>query len=119
MAKKSGTAQVVFLGIVIGVVVVSCSGNSKSNKPKALTAKEQCIENNIYDTTALNTSRLAVRIHYENQRKGELAKYVSDREAISMVYCGTEQQIANSTQIEGSSRYEKLPNGGYSYKGNR
>jgi hypothetical protein len=90
-AKKSGTAQVIFLGLIIGVVIASCSYRDSRSKPGPTQAEqralEQCMVQHRWDTKSLNTSRLAVRLHYERKSQGELAKYVSDYDAVKMVYC--------------------------------
>ncbi len=91
-AKKSGTAQVIFLGLIIGSVIASCSYKDNKSKPRPTQAEQraldQCMDQHRWDTKSLNTARFAVRLHYERIGKGELAKYVSDYDAVKIVYCG-------------------------------
>jgi hypothetical protein len=50
-------------------------------------ALDQCMAKHRWDTTAVNTSRMAVQMHYHRKGQGELAKYVSDYDAVRIVYC--------------------------------
>ena len=61
----------------------TASGSSK----QSFASKSDCMDRYRWDTTAVNTSRLVVSMHFNKQGKGELAKYVSDREAVELVYC--------------------------------
>ena len=81
--------KTVLVGLVIGVAIVAC-GNDKTSKPStpvASTAEQQCMDKHRWDTTAVNTSRMAVQMHYHSKGQGELAKYVSDYDAVKIVYC--------------------------------
>ena len=49
--------------------------------------EKQCMDKHRWDTTAVNTSRMAVQIHYHRIGKGELARHVSDYDAVKIVYC--------------------------------
>ena len=77
--------KVIFVSLVIGIAIVSCGSGTSSSTVSS--AEDQCMDKYRWDTTAVNTSRLAVQIHYHNKGKGELAKHVSDRDAVKMVYC--------------------------------
>ena len=57
-------------------------------------ALNACMSKHRWDTTAINTSRLAVSFNFERMGKGELAKHVSDYDAVKMVYCTPKQQAA-------------------------
>ena len=79
-------------GIVTLVAVVSCSEGNKDTKSNAKTSPESaelkaCMDKHRWDTTAVNTSRLAVAINFERMGKGELARHVSDYDAVKIVYC--------------------------------
>jgi hypothetical protein len=83
------TKAIIALGIVIGIGIVACSDKktSTASTPAVSTAEQQCMDQHRWDTKAVNTSRLAVQIHYNRIGKGELAKYVSDYDAVKIVYC--------------------------------
>lgn len=75
-------------GLTMAVIIVACeSSGSKPSTPAVKTAEQACMDKHRWDTTAVNTSRLAVQLHYHQKGKGELAKYVSDYDAVKMVYC--------------------------------
>jgi hypothetical protein len=74
------------ISFFIGFAIVSC-GSSGTTSPTISSAEQQCMDKHRWDTTAVNTSRLAVQMHYHSKGQGELAKYVSDRDAVKMVYC--------------------------------
>jgi hypothetical protein len=81
--------KTVLVGLVIGVAIVACGGDEtpKKSTPVASTAEQQCMDKHRWDTTAVNTSRMAVQMHYHRKGQGELAKYVSDYDAVRIVYC--------------------------------
>jgi hypothetical protein len=79
--------KVVLVSLVIGIAIVSCGDSTSASTPTVSSAEDQCMDKYRWDTTAVNTSRFAVQMHYHNKGKGELAKYVSDRDAVKMVYC--------------------------------
>lgn len=79
----------VLAGLVIGVAIVACGGDEtpKKSTPVASSAEQECMAKHRWDTTAVNTSRMAVQMHYHKKGQGELAKYVSDYDAVRIVYC--------------------------------
>ena len=68
-------------------VIVACDPDSKSSTPAVKTAEQACMDKHRWDTTAVNTSRLAVQLHFHQKGQGELARRVSDYDAVKMVYC--------------------------------
>ena len=52
-----------------------------------LLEEKQCMDKHRWDTTAVNTSRMAIQMQSHRMGKGELAKYVSDYDAVKIVYC--------------------------------
>lgn len=89
MSQVKSLAGWVVIGALVGAIIVACGDNktSKTSTPVVSSAEQQCMDKHRWDTTAVNTSRLAVEMHYHRQGKGELAKYVSDYDAVKMVYC--------------------------------
>ena len=81
--------KTVLTGLVIGVAIVACGGSEtpKNSTPVVSTAEQQWMDKHRWDTTAVNTSRMAVQMHYHRKGQGELAKYVSDYDAVKIVYC--------------------------------
>lgn len=75
-------------GLTAVVIMVGCeSVVSKPNTPAVKTAEQVCMDKYRWDTTAVNTSRLAVQLHFQQKGQGELARRVSDYDAVKMVYC--------------------------------
>tara|TARA_R110002126_G_scaffold243517_3_gene386937 strand:- start:7801 stop:8055 length:255 start_codon:yes stop_codon:yes gene_type:complete len=68
-------------------VIVACGSDSKSSAPAVNTAEKACMDKHRWDTTAVNTSRLVVEMHFHKKGQGELARRVSDYDAVKMVYC--------------------------------
>ena len=91
LAKQSAifVARLWYLFLFLGIVVYAVVVPSKPATPPALinVALNECMDKHRWDTTAVRTSRFAVEMHYHRQGKGELAKYVSDHDAVKMVYC--------------------------------
>ena len=85
---SNGMFGLVMFGLIIGSVLayplINKETTTVSNTPSEL---DQCMAKHRWDTTAVNTSRMAVQIHYHNKGQGELAKYVSDYDAVRIVYC--------------------------------
>lgn len=81
--------KLVLTGLVIGVAIVACGNDNTTKKstPVVSSAEQQCMDKHRWDTTAVNTSRMAVQMHYHSKGQGELAKYVSDYDAVKIVYC--------------------------------
>ena len=88
MAKIRNTLMVALFALSF---VVGYAMTSSLSKTAPVSAEEQalrdCMDKHRWDTKAVKTSRLVVGIHFEDKGKGELAKYVSDYEAVRMVYC--------------------------------
>ena len=78
--------KVILLSLTTVVLIGACVENNTGSQT-ANTAESQCMEKYRWDTKAVNTSRFAVQLHYEQMGKGQLAKHISDREAVRMVYC--------------------------------
>lgn len=82
--------KTILAGLIIGAIIVAGGdinqdpGKNVSSTPSEL---DQCMNKYRWDTTAVNTSRMAVQMHYHGKGQGELAKHVSDRDAVRMVYC--------------------------------
>ena len=75
-----------FLGLAIISIVMPRDAYVSPPKP-VVASNSECMEKYRWDTTAVNTSRFVVAMNLNKQGKGELAKYVSDREAVELVYC--------------------------------
>ena len=69
------------------VIQVLPSPASASKTTQVTSAEDECISKHRWDTKAVNTSRLVVAVQLNREGKGELAKYISDRDAVKMVYC--------------------------------
>lgn len=85
---SNATFGLVMFGLIIGSVLayplINKETTKVSNTPSEL---DQCMTKHRWDTTAVNTSRMAVQMHYHSKGQGELAKYVSDYDAVKIVYC--------------------------------
>jgi len=81
--------KTILAGLIIGVGIIAFGGDAPGSTTSSSTPSEldQCMDKHRWDTTAVNTSRMAVQMHYHRQGKGELAKYVSDYDAVKIVYC--------------------------------
>lgn len=80
--------QKLIVATVLVVTVVACSKDDKAKPaPQVSTALQQCMDKHRWDTTAVNTSRMAVQLHFHRKGQGELARYVSDYDAVKIVYC--------------------------------
>ena len=73
--------------LFVAAVIIACGSDSKSSAPAVKTAEQACMDQHRWDTTAVNTSRLAVQLHFHQKGQGELARRVSDYDAVRMVYC--------------------------------
>ena len=87
LAKHSTifVARMWYLFMFLGMAVYSyATWTPTVTTTSALT---ECMNKYRWDTTAVRTSRFSVEMAYNRQGKGELAKYVSDYDAVKMVYC--------------------------------
>lgn len=81
--------KTVLASLVIGITIAACTrdNTTKNSTPIVSSAEQLCMDKHRWDTIAVNTSRLAAQIHYNRIGKGELAKYVSDYDAVKILYC--------------------------------
>ena len=76
--------KIIFWTLVLGFSLQFLFG---SDKQPVLSAHDKCMEQHRWNTTSVNTARFAVQVAYHQQGKGELAKRISDRQAVELVYC--------------------------------
>lgn len=87
--ETKGTIVVMVFGVIIGLAI-ALPMIKKEPQPvvaKAPSELDQCMDRHRWDTTAVNTSRMAIQMQSHRMGKGELAKYVSDYDAVKIVYC--------------------------------
>lgn len=53
----------------------------------ATSSLDACIDQYRWDTQSLKTARFVIETQFDRLSKAELARYVSDRKAIELVYC--------------------------------